>query len=207
MSDRLVVFGCGGHAKVVVEAALAASPLREIVILDDAESAGGRSIFGIPVSGTRDRLPSLRDSPAIVAVGDNRARSDLLAWFRAQGHPLETIVHPRATIGNSVALGPCVFVSAGATIIAEAQIAAGAIINTGASVDHDCCVGEAAHVGPGVHLCGNVTIGARALIGVGAAIRPGISVCEDVIVGAGAVVVRDITAPGIFAGNPARPLR
>ena len=207
MPSRLVVLGSGGHAKVVVEAALAGSPGRDIVILDDGEHAAGRSILGISVSGARDRLRSLHDSRVIVAIGDNRARANLMAWLAEQGQALETIVHPRAVIADSVQLGEGVFVSAGAAIVAEARVDAGAIINTGATVDHDCVIGESAHIGPGSHLCGNVRIGARALIGVGAAIAPGVSVCEDAIVGAGAVVVRDIITASIFAGNPARPLR
>ncbi|HEY8434752.1 MAG TPA: acetyltransferase [Sphingomicrobium sp.] len=207
MPERLVVFGSGGHAKVVVEAALASAPHREILILDDAARPDDFAIFRIPVSGTRDRLDQLRGSPVIVAVGDNRARGELIAWLRDQRHELEAIVHPRAFVADSVDLGLGVFVSAGAVIIAEARIGAGAIVNTGATVDHDCVIGEAAHIAPGVHLCGNVHIGERTLIGVGAAIRPGVSVCDDVIVGAGSVVVRDIETAGTFAGNPARPLR
>ena len=191
---------------MVVEAALAVSPEREIIILDDADSAGARTIFGIPVSGARDRVLSMPHIRVIVAVGQNSVRAELLAWLAEKGQSIETLVHPAAIIGNSVELGPGVFVSAGAAIIAEARIRTGAIINTGATVDHDCVIGEAAHIAPGAHLCGNVRIGARSLIGVGAAIAPGVSVCDDAIVGAGAVVVRDIATAGTFTGNPARRL-
>ena len=207
MADRLIVFGSGGHAKVVIEAALAHSPGREIVILDDAKSQDAPSIFGIAVTGGRDRLQQFGGSPVIVAVGDNSARSALAAWLQDSGHRLESVVHPHALVAHSVDLGAGVFVSAGAVIIAEARIGAGAIINTGATVDHDCVIGEAAHIAPGVHLCGNVHVGARSLIGVGAAVRPGVVIGDDVTVGAGSVVVRDINAPGTYAGNPARPLR
>ncbi len=34
-----------------------------------------------------------------------------------------------------------------------------------------------------------------------------VTICDRVVVGAGAVVTRDITEPGIYAGNPARLLR
>jgi len=52
-----------------------------------------------------------------------------------------------------------------------------------------------------------VRIGERTLVGVGSAINPGISIAPDVIIGAGAVVVRDISSPGTYAGNPAHTLR
>jgi sugar O-acyltransferase (sialic acid O-acetyltransferase NeuD family) len=207
MADPLIVFGSGGHAKVVVEAALAGASAREIVLLDDSEEARGRSIFGIRVSGGRDRLAGLRGVPVAPAVGDNKARASLVEWLRQGGHILETIIHPSATVGGSVAIAPGAFVSAGAVVIADARVGSGAIINTAASVDHDCDIGEASHIAPGVHLCGNVRIGARTLVGVGACVRPGISICDDVILGAGSVVVRNIEAAGTFAGNPARKIK
>ena len=207
MPDRLVVFGSGGHAKVVVEAILARTPDREIVILDDADDARDRSVFANKVVGGRGELDSLKGIPVVPAIGDNQARAELLSWLRERGHPLETIVHPAATVSSSVQIGKGVFVSAGATVIAEALIGDGAIVNTAASVDHDCAIGEAAHIGPGAHLCGNVRIGARSLVGVGSCIRPGISICDDVILGAGSVVVEDIREPGTYAGTPARRLR
>lgn len=207
MPERLVVFGSGGHAKVVIEAVLARTPQREIVILDDSAESQHRSIFGIGVAGTRSLLPSMTGLPVALAIGDNRARAELMAWLRGQGRSLETIVHPAAVVATSVEIGPGAFVSAGAIVIAEARIGAAAIINTGASVDHDCVIGEAAHIAPGVHLCGNVRVGARTLVGVGTAVRPGVSICEDVVLGAGSVVVRDIHEPGTFVGNPAQLLR
>jgi len=204
MADPLVVFGSGGHAKVVVEAVLSRSPDRNIILVDDAPENHDRSIFGIAVAGARDLLESLRGTPVIPAVGDNRARSRLIEWLVSERHVLETVIHPAALIATSVQIGQGSFVAAGAISIAEAQIGAGAIINTGATVDHDCTIGDCAHIGPGVHLCGNVRIGARTLVGVGAAVKPGVSIADDAVVGAGAVVVRDIAMAGTYVGNPAR---
>ena len=206
MPDSIVIFGSGGHAKVIVDAILARTPQRNIIILDDADACTGRSIFGIPVSGGRAVLGELGGTPVAPAVGNNPSRASLIEWLKEAGHPLETVIHPDAILSGSAVVDPGAFVAAGAIIIAEARICSGAIVNTGASVDHDCMIGEAAHVGPGSHLCGNVRIGARTLVGVGSSIRPGISIADDVVVGAGSVVVRDIAEAGTFAGNPARRL-
>jgi sugar O-acyltransferase (sialic acid O-acetyltransferase NeuD family) len=207
MPDRLIVFGSGGHAKVVVEAALEGMPGRQIILLDDADASNRPDILGIAVSGGRRELESLRGTPVVPAIGNNHDRDGLLTWLQEQGHTLESVIHPSAIVANSVKIGPGSFVSAGAIIIAEAHIGTGAIINTGASVDHDCIIGRAVHIGPGAHLCGNVCIGDRTLVGVGSSVRPNMSVCEDVILGAGSVVVMGITEAGTFAGNPARRLQ
>ena len=207
MAEPLVVFGSGGHAKVVIEAALARNPCRTIILLDDAPERQNYSVLRIQVSGDRTDLRSIRGTPVVPAIGENAARARLLNWLHQEGHIVETVIHPSAVVGNSVRIDPGAFISAGATVIAEAAIGAGAIVNTGATIDHDCVIGEAAHVGPGAHLCGNVCVGTRALIGVGTSIRPGISICKDAVIGAGSVVVRHIAEAGIFAGNPARRLR
>ena len=204
MPDPLIVFGSGGHAKVVVEAVLMKEADRKLILLDDATTSCRQSVFGIRVFGGRPELEQFRGCPVIVAIGDNYARSELISWLRQENHRLQTVIHPAAIVGASVEIGDGSFLGAGAIAIAETRIGRGAIINTGATVDHDCVIGEASHVGPGAHLCGGVRIGTRTLIGVGASIRPGIAICEDVVVGAGSVVVKDIDQPGTYAGNPAR---
>ena len=49
-------------------------------------------------------------------------------------------------------------------------------------------------------------IGNHVSIGTNATILP-VTICDQVVIGAGSVVTRDITKPGIYAGNPAKFLR
>lgn len=49
-------------------------------------------------------------------------------------------------------------------------------------------------------------IGSGVSIGSNATILP-VSICDGTVIGAGAVVVKDITVRGVYAGNPARLLR
>ena len=208
MSDELIVFGSGGHAKVVVEAVLARTPGRRIVLLDDDRNAVARTLLGISVSGTREWLSAnLPDAPVALGIGNNRARADLVEWLSQTGRKLEPVIHPSAVVGSTVEIGDGAFLAAGAIVIADARIGRAAIVNTAASVDHDCDIGEAAHIAPGVRLCGNVSVGARSLIGVGAAVRPGIRIGADVTVGAASAVVSNLPDGGTFVGCPARAIR
>lgn len=50
------------------------------------------------------------------------------------------------------------------------------------------------------------TVGDHVSIGSNATILP-VTICPRTVIGAGAVVTRDITEPGIYAGNPARLIR
>jgi acetyltransferase-like isoleucine patch superfamily enzyme len=49
-------------------------------------------------------------------------------------------------------------------------------------------------------------IGNKVSIGSNATILP-VSICNSVVIGAGSVVTKDISKPGIYAGNPARFVR
>jgi len=49
-------------------------------------------------------------------------------------------------------------------------------------------------------------IGNDVSIGSNATILP-VSICDRVVIGAGAVVVKDIKEPGVYAGNPAKKIR
>jgi UDP-perosamine 4-acetyltransferase len=95
---------------------------------------------------------------------------------------------------------------AGAVVNADSIIDDLAIINTGATVDHDCRVGRAVHIGPQCALAGNVVVGAGSFLGVGCKLIPGVRIGEHATVAAGAVVVSDI-ADGVTAmGVPAKPV-
>jgi acetyltransferase-like isoleucine patch superfamily enzyme len=56
------------------------------------------------------------------------------------------------------------------------------------------------------HLWKETRIGNRVSIGSNATILP-VAICDGAVIGAGAVVTKDITEPGVYAGNPARLLR
>ena len=49
----------------------------------------------------------------------------------------------------------------------------------------------------------STVIGNHVSIGSNATILP-VTICDHVVIGAGSVVTKDITEPGIYAGNPAR---
>ncbi|HEX8528139.1 acetyltransferase [Allosphingosinicella sp.] len=207
MTTRLILFGSGGHAKVVLEALQAERPGVEVAILDDDPAAASRSLLGHPVRGDRSWLerewPRVRVIPAI---GSNSARAELVERLRESGRELETVVHPAATVSPSALLGPGCFVAAGAVVNAEAVLEAGVIVNTGASVDHDCRIGLAAHIAPGARLCGQVKVGARSLVGTCSAVIPKIRIGSDAVIGAGSAVIADVPDGGRVAGSPARPI-
>ncbi len=210
MTD-IVVFGAGGHARVVADVIRLSSQFNLRGFLDDADpDRHGASFEGSQIIGGREKLAELWSSGvthAIVAVGDNGARQRIGEELLQAGFALPTLVHPAAVVAAGVTIGPGTVVFAGAIINPATLIGTHVIINTGATIDHDCVIANAVHIAPGAHLAGNVSVGEGALIGVGAAIKPGVTIGRDAIVGVGAAVIDDVEPGRAVGGVPARVIK
>ncbi len=207
--EKLVVFGAGGHAKVVIDIIEQQGNYEIAGLLDDDLKHQGKRFFGYPVLGTRTDLPALISAQlrhAIVTIGDNASRAAVATLLDRDGWQFASAVHPRASIGRGVKIGPGSVVMAGCVVNADATLGGQVIVNTGATVDHDCRIEDAVHIAPGCHLCGGVSVGQGSLLGAGSTVTPGVRIGRNVIVGAGSTVIRDIADAARVSGVPARPL-
>jgi sugar O-acyltransferase (sialic acid O-acetyltransferase NeuD family) len=207
---KIVVFGAGGHAKVVVDVLAQMKRYKVVALLDDSTELHGTRRWGFPIWGGREQFPALRKGGVkglIVGLGDNRLRQSVYEEAAKAGLEFITAVHPSVHLGGRVKIGAGSLLVAGAIINVDAVIGENVIINTGATVDHDCRIGAHVHLSPGVHLAGGVTVGELSHIGIGAVVLPNIEVGRACIVGAGAVVRESIPDGAIVAGNPARLIR
>jgi UDP-perosamine 4-acetyltransferase len=204
----LVIIGASGHAKVVIDLFREVDAYRVIGLIDADPTP--RKVLGVPVIGSDSDMDALRGqgvSSAFVAIGDNRLRLKIGRQLERQGFTLVKAVSRRAAISPSALLGAGVAVMAGAVVNAETRLEDLAILNTNASVDHDCRLGEACHVAPGSAIAGNVDVGRLAFLGVGVRAIPGVVIGEGSVVGAGATIVRDLPANTVAMGTPARVIR
>src|SRR4029453_12967758 len=88
-----------------------------------------------------------------------------------------------------------------------AAIGANVIVNTAASVDHECCLDDGVHVGPGVRLGGRVRVGRGSWLGLGSGIKDGVRTGPGTIVRAGSLVLRDLPGGVVAFGTPATIVR
>ena len=121
------------------------------------------------------------------------------------------------TIGDDSFVGPFVEIQRHAVIGKRCKIQSHAFICELVTIGDDCVISHGAKFINDPFAIGGPARGNRALwrstkvgnhvsIGTNATILP-VSICDHVVIGAGAVVTKDITEPGIYAGNPARLLR
>ena len=128
----------------------------------------------------------LGEKNACVAIGDNTDRRDEYHTLQYEGYLFPSLQHPTAVVSSQ--LGEGTIVMANAVVQPGCRIGRMVIINTGATVDHDCVVDDFAHIAPGVHLCGGVHVGEGALVGVGSCAVPGAKIPAWSLVKAGSVV-------------------
>ena len=93
---------------------------------------------------------------------------------------------------------------AGSIVLPRATVGRGVLLNTKASIDHDCLIGDFVNIAPAATLGGEVRVGAETFIGPGATVAAGISIGARALIGAGAVVVREVPEDVTAWGVPAR---
>lgn len=209
----IIFWGATGQAKVLRE--LAERIGFRLVALFDNDPNLSPPFPDVPLyvgpSGFRIWHEQFGEEPpaCLVAVGGDRARDrvELQSFLEEQGCVPVSVIHPSAFVAADAGVG------CGSQILAQAALCAGAaigracIVNTAATVDHDCILGDGVHLGPGVTLAGCVSIGDYSFIGASAVVLPGIRIGRDAVVGAGSVVTRNVPTGVVVYGNPARYIR
>ena len=175
----VLVYGAGGHAKVVIDILERSDDCEVVGILDDDPKLTGTTFLGYPVLGgmawLEDQHP---DVGLVLAIGDNATRRSLAERLRPLPLNPVTAIHPSVQIGRDVSIGEGTVVMARAVVNPGATLGRYSIVNTGATIDHDCLIGHYAHICPGAHLGGNVRVGDGALVGIGASVIQNIAIGE-----------------------------
>lgn len=132
-----------------------------------------------------------------------------------------TVIQPSnlygCRLGNNVFVGPFVEIQKDVTIGENTKVQSHSFICELVSIGSNCVIAHGVMFindkfstgGPAngdKNLWKSTKIGNHVSIGSNATILP-VNICDNVVIGAGAVVTKDITTPGIYAGNPARKIK
>ena len=207
VSTPLVIIGAGGFGREVLD------------VVEAHNALDGRWDFlgfvddGSPDMGLLDRRAAKLLGPVavmadidaryVIGIGSGAARRSIDEKMTALGRTPATLVHPAATLGSDVELGPGCIVCAQAGITTHVRLGRHADVHVGSAVGHDTVLEPYASVFPGASVGGNVLLESGATVGTGAAIIQGLVVGRDATVGAGAAVVRDVPAGATVVGVPA----
>lgn len=203
---RLIIIGASGHGKVAAECAEAMGVFSEIVFLDqrypELRALAHWQVIGKGEDDIADYITS--ETQFFVAIGVNLIRAKVFHRLKSQAAQVATLRHPTAYISEYATIDEGTLVCANATINPFSRIGANCIVNTSASVDHDCAIADHVHIAPGSHLAGTVQVGELSFIGIGSQIIANINIGKQVTVGAGGTVIRDLPDRVTAVGCPAR---
>ena len=173
--NRVVVFGCGGHARSIRNVLYEIEKNTDILFVD-GNAENKEVILGC---GAVSAYSLKNEDSYIIGIGDNKKRENLYRHFHHEKTgTCISVVSPSARVGMEADIGEGSFIAFGVYIGPQARI--------------------------GATVCGRVRIGSHVFCGAGCVVIDKINICDHVVIGAGAVVTEDITYPGTYVGIPAK---
>ena len=192
----MYLYGASGHAKVIIDI-LRANQIEINGLVDDNPNV--QELLGISVLHQSNGL-----SPFIISIGNNQIRKTIAEQLKIS---FGKAIHPSAIISPNSLIDEGTVVMQGAIVQSCATIGKHCIINTGASVDHECVIEDYVHISPHATLCGNVHVGEGSWVAAGSVVLPGVKIGKWSVIGAGSVVAKDIPDGVLAVGNRCRVLK
>lgn len=139
---NLIIIGAGGHGRVIKEIAHATGQFEKIDFVDDKkENAIGK------ISDLEKLVCDY--SYAIVSIGNNDVRNELINKSKNLGYIIPTLIHPTAYVSESSSIGIGSVIEPHSVIHTNAKVGEGCIISVGAIIDHDATLGDYCHINAG----------------------------------------------------------
>ena len=205
---KTAIIGSGGHARSVAGVVIEELNISVFAFFDvGGTQTSEEKIYGIPVlPGKVDLAKNLRQAGVdslILAVGDNKARSDYFSELK-KDFTFPNIISKSAVIKSTVKMGVGNIIFPFAYIGPYSILGDNNIINTRSTIEHECEIGSSNHVSPASILLGRVKVGDFNFIGAGAAVIPNLRIKNEVILGANSTAIWDLMDEGVYIGSPAK---
>ncbi|WP_096141421.1 hypothetical protein [Shewanella algae] len=146
MSD-VVVYGMGGHGKVLIDL-VHDSGLKILGVFDDKLKKGS-VVKGYKVLGGISELIEykVQCDNVILGIGSNNARKDVYLKLKLALFNFPVLVHSSSIISPLTVIDEGSVVLPGVVISNEVTIGTGCIVNANATIDHNSTVGSFCHIG------------------------------------------------------------
>ena len=192
----MVLYGASGHAKVIIDILEANGETIDFIVDDNPELT---DLMGYEVRRNTGKYDEM-----IISIGSCMMREKVADSIEVRKYL--TAVHPSAVISPRVKLGGGTVVMQGVVIQSCTRVGEHCIVNTGASVDHDCVIGDFVHIAPHATVLGGVKVGRGSWIGAGSVVKQNVTIGENCMIGAGAVVICDVPDGATVVGVPGKEI-
>ena len=212
--NKLVIFGSGGHAKIIFSEIIKLKKFKLLGFVDDFKKKGELIInFNkkkyYNLGSIKQVINKKSKFSGIVGVNLNFVRKKIVNDIKNinKDFKFQKIISKNAYIGPNVIIGEGTLVVSGSTINIGTKIGKHCILNTSSSIDHDNRFNDFSGTGPGVVTGGNVVVGEKSYIGMGSIIKNNINISNDTIVGFSSLVNKDCDRNSVYWGSPAKKKR
>ena len=189
MSKPLLLIGCGGHARAMIDV-VESSGCWQIIGLVGLPDQVGEKILGYPVLGSDQDLPSLRQEcgNALLAVGQiglSTHRMRLAKMLKELEFSLPVVISGYAHVSCHAELGFGTSVGHGVIVNSGVVVGNFCILNSKSLIEHDAVIGDYCHISTGALVNGGTKIGASSFVGSGAVLREGLNLPPHTVISAG----------------------
>jgi acetyltransferase EpsM len=211
---KIIIFGFGGQAKMVLDCIKLTKDYKVIGFVSDKNYNPSFS-KQIKYLGSFENLSKIikNNGPknlfGIIGVGDNMMRKKISLKVKKINKRFKwaNIIHPSAVISPSATIGFGNMILAGSIISAETKIYNHVSINTGSYIDHNNIFHNFSSTGPGVATGGNVKVGEQSFLGIGCKIKHKILIGANTVIGGQAFVCKNCKPNSLYYGVPARRIK
>lgn len=204
----VVIIGCGGFGREVLETIKHLKDFTVSGFLDDTKKKGSKC-NGVPVLGKIDWLKKrdryLVPLGVVISIANPYKREEIVSKLKSVKNIwFPTIIHPSVTIPKSTSIGDGVIIQDHCFISCNVSINDFTHINCLSVIGHDDIIGKFVTLSPGSKVMGNVVLGDRVFFGVNASTNRGIKIDDDSILGGGSFALSSIPKESCHYGIPAK---
>lgn len=210
---NIVIIGAGGFAREVQWLIKDINEQKQewnlLGFIDENINNKGLELNNDKVLGTfKDiSINNYEDLYYVCAVGDPKAKKELVKKAEKLGLKAGTLIHPSVIMSNFVDIGEGSIICAGSILTVNIKIGNHVIINIDSTIGHDSIINDFSTILPSVNISGNTAIEECVSMGTGSSIIQGLSIGKYSTIGAGAVVIKNIPIGSTAVGMPAKVIK
>lgn len=205
---NIVIFGSGGHAKVILNEILNLE--KEFNFLGFADSKKKVGTLIAKINNKRFKIIDLQTIKkkfyGVIGIGDNylRHKKSLLFSKKYKNLRWGKIISKQSIVSKTSSIGSGSVILGNSFLGAGSKIKKHCIINSSSSIDHDNIFNDFSSTGPGVITGGNVKINKFSHLGIGCVVKNNIIIGENTICGGKSFINKNCRKNSIYFGVPSK---